>query len=180
MLQTRSGFLTRAASFKHLHKLLRRCVENANHLCRRRHQQREQCRTQFVAARQGGELLDPADVPEKYRDQYRAEGHKRLTWPLAPMAFAGMALAALLTGEFNRRGQWRRLLAAVVATLGFQVAQLGIASLVVKTPMLTPAMYLLPLGTFAACLAIFRDHRIRRGVAAIAPPGTAWRSGEQS
>ena len=44
----------------------------------------------------------------------RYELHKRLAMPLFSLGFTMVALAALLSGEFTRRGQARRILAAAL------------------------------------------------------------------
>ncbi len=47
-----------------------------------------------------------------------AEGHQRLLWPAYVLCLALVGLAAVLSGEFNRRGQWQRIaLATMVGTL---------------------------------------------------------------
>lgn len=50
-----------------------------------------------------------------------AEGHQRLLWPAYALALTLVGLAALLSGQFNRRGHWQRITAAVAigATLLF-------------------------------------------------------------
>jgi lipopolysaccharide export system permease protein len=58
------------------------------------------------------ELFSPGDSPDDQRNIaiMRAEGHQRIASPLLAIAFAMIGLAALLAGEFNRRGQVRRIL----------------------------------------------------------------------
>ncbi|MBM3540659.1 MAG: LPS export ABC transporter permease LptF [Alphaproteobacteria bacterium] len=91
-----------------------------------------------------------------YASNLRAEGHQRLVAPLYALVYGLMAAAALLSGEFNRRGQARRILAAVAAVAIAQAAQLGLYNLAGKTPFSVPLMYLNALfaGTAAACLLV--------------------------
>src|SRR3546814_15404809 len=62
------------------------------------------------------ELLWPADDERdrRYRQELIAEGHQRLVAPLYTVVFALIGVAALLAGEFNRRGQAKRVLVAVL------------------------------------------------------------------
>ena len=72
----------------------------------------------------------------------KAEAHKRLVSPLYCLAFTLIALAGILSGEFNRRGEWRRIMAGAAAAVAFQAVALGLMPLVGKTPALAPLMYL--------------------------------------
>ena len=106
-----------------------------------------------------GELFfpDPKDQNDVYyASNLRAEGHQRLVAPLYALVYGLMAAAALLSGEFNRRGQARRILAAVAAVAIAQAAQLGLYNLAGKTPFSVPLMYLNALfaGTAAACVLV--------------------------
>ena len=80
------------------------------------------------------ELLDPADTPQDqaYRGKLLAEGHNRIVAPLYPLAFVIVALAVLLSGEFDKRGQLRRILTAVALIAIIQVLAIGINNLAAK------------------------------------------------
>jgi lipopolysaccharide export system permease protein len=60
------------------------------------------------------DLLNPSTDPgdRKNYNELVAEGHQRLIAPLYVLGFVMIALAALLSGEFSRRGQKHRLLVA--------------------------------------------------------------------
>ncbi|MFD1625604.1 LPS export ABC transporter permease LptF [Azospirillum griseum] len=73
-----------------------------------------------------------------------AELHHRFASPLLALAYAAVALAALLSGEFNRRGQSRRITVAVLLVMGLQAAALGLTSLAGKMTPFVPLMYVLP------------------------------------
>lgn len=102
------------------------------------------------------ELFWPGDGAMDVRNakRFRAEGHQRLAAPLLTIAYTLVALAALLAGEFNRRGQTRRVLLAVGTVVGVQIASLGLVNLATLAPMVTPLIYALPLTTIAAALWI--------------------------
>lgn len=112
-----------------------------------------------------GELFDREGATDTEAAAMRAEAHHRLTWPALAMSLPLMALAFLFSGEFNRRGQWRRIVAAVVAMLAVVLLFFGLRSMVVKQPWLAPAMYLaatLPGVGGAYILATGRTIRLRR------------------
>ena len=68
------------------------------------------------------ELLFPDDsgIDQKNHNELVAEGHQRLASPFYSIAFVLIALAALLSGEFNRRGQVRRIVAAVLCVTALE------------------------------------------------------------
>jgi lipopolysaccharide export system permease protein len=114
-----------------------------------------------------GDLFFPDNSPadRRYRLQIIAEGHNRIASPLLTIAFAMVALAALLHGDFNRRGQSMRIVAASLAVVLLQAASMGLVSLGAKTRAAYPAMYLLPLLTIAAAGWVM-TYRRRRPAAA--------------
>jgi lipopolysaccharide export system permease protein len=97
------------------------------------------------------ELLDPGDTPNDiaYADKLRAEGHNRIVAPLYPLAFVVLALAVLLSGEFDKRGQLKRILTAVALITIVQVLAVAINNLAAKFPEAIILMYvnaLVPIG----------------------------------
>lgn len=73
------------------------------------------------------------------------ELHQRLTAPLYHLSFSMVALAALLSGSFNRRGQVGRVLAAVGVMVAVQAAALGSANAAGHQLSLIPLMWAMPL-----------------------------------
>ncbi len=98
---------------------------------------------------------DPATLsPDRYR-QFQAEAHRRLSAPLLSLTFTLIALAALLSGTFDRRGQGRRLLAAAALVAGVQgsyFAVLGLAETSLAALPLLYAVVLVPAALAAWCL----------------------------
>ncbi|MCD6035842.1 MAG: lptF [Rickettsiales bacterium] len=96
------------------------------------------------------ELFSPdSNLPDAFKSKLRAEGHQRLTWPLYTIALPLIALAFLLSGQFNRRGQWRRILSAVGISILLVTGTIGLVNLIAKYPMVIPLLYivlLLPIG----------------------------------
>lgn len=114
------------------------------------------------------ELFGPPQREEDttYGSELRAEGHHRIVTPLSPFGLVMIGLAALLAGEFSRRGQHWRLLAAVVAGGTFVATLLVLERAIIRTPAATPALYALVLGTPLLAWSILRLHRWprRRGL----------------
>jgi lipopolysaccharide export system permease protein len=75
--------------------------------------------------------LDPGDAADKsLRREFRMEYHRRLATPLLSFSFTSMALALLLAGHLDRRGQGRRIAVAVVCAVliqGIYMMSLNIA-----------------------------------------------------
>ena len=89
------------------------------------------------------ELLFPNDDPrdQRYRLELIAEGHQRLVGPLYTIVFALIGMAALLSGEFNRRGQMRRVLSAIACVAALEGVSLALHDLASRSPIAVPAMY---------------------------------------
>jgi len=89
-----------------------------------------------------GSLLFPENVSELEAARLMAEGHNRLSWPLMPLALVTAASAILLSGEFNRRGQWKRI-TVIIAISGFSLAaSVGFMHLAIKHHALVILMYI--------------------------------------
>jgi lipopolysaccharide export system permease protein len=73
--------------------------------------------------------------------QFVAERHTRLVQPLTVLPFALIPLACLLSGEFNRRGQTRRVLLAVLLAFIFEALDVGLKNTAARSPGVIPLMY---------------------------------------
>lgn len=93
-------------------------------------------------------LLWPGDGlhDRTYSTQLIAEGHRRLTSPLHILAFAAVAVAVLLSGDLNRRGQTGRILFAIALIFAIQVAALGLSNVSRRSLAIIPFSYGLPIG----------------------------------
>lgn len=104
-----------------------------------------------------GELLFPdPELSAADRHEYTVEAHKRLTWPFNAIAFAAIGLAAMLARGFDRRGQWRRTVTAIVAALLVQALAMASGSLAESSLSLLPLLYLAPLLPTIAALLLIR------------------------
>ena len=92
----------------------------------------------------------------------RAEGHDRLASPLYSLAFTLIALAAVLSGEFNRRGRRWRIAAAVGCITLLRAVGLGLVSISAKVPALIPLLYLNIVLAMAICLYTLLNGRVWR------------------
>jgi lipopolysaccharide export system permease protein len=86
----------------------------------------------------------------RYRDELVAEAHRRLATPLYAFAFVVVGAAAMLTGEFRRRGNLKRILAAVLIVAVLEIVNLTLHDLSIRMPLIAiPALYagaLIPIG----------------------------------
>ena len=122
------------------------------------------------------ELFNPDDGYDDQRNlgKFWAEAHQRIVSPLFAFALTGIALATLLGGQLNRRGQWRRILAGIAAAFLFEAIGLGLVNVVSKSPGLAPLIYLNVLLTSGfAVYFLNRRSRGRRAGADAAPVHTA-------
>jgi lipopolysaccharide export system permease protein len=90
----------------------------------------------------------PAELDQTTRNSFLVEGHQRLVVPLSVFSFVMIPLACVLSGELNRRGQFRRVLLAVGLAFAFQAIDLGIRNLAARNPITIPLMYLIDLLPF--------------------------------
>jgi len=109
------------------------------------------------------ELFNPGDGYDDQQNlgKFWAEAHQRIVTPLFAFVLTGIALATLLGGQLNRRGQWRRILIGIGAAFAFEAIGLGLVNAVSKTPDLAPLMYINVLVTLS--IAFFLMLRHRRG-----------------
>ena len=104
-----------------------------------------------------GQLFDTKDVPPEEIPALRAEAHQRLTWPLYTLALPLFALATLMSSQFNRRGQWKRILFAACAAVVIVLVAFSLRNIAVRHPWAIGFMYVLSLGTIAASLLVLRS-----------------------
>jgi lipopolysaccharide export system permease protein len=94
-----------------------------------------------------GELLHPTDpaLTPRIRNAYLAEAHNRLSQPLYCLAFAMIALAAILRGRRQRGALAMRLTVASLAAAAVRIAGYGVAGPASSHPALVALFYLIPL-----------------------------------
>jgi lipopolysaccharide export system permease protein len=93
------------------------------------------------------ELLHPSEtnLPASIRTTYLAEANNRLAQPLYCLAFAMIALAAVLRGRRQRGAQAMRLTMACLAAAAVRIAGYGVAGPASSHPNLNALFYVIPL-----------------------------------
>ncbi|MDP6722403.1 MAG: LptF/LptG family permease, partial [Pirellulaceae bacterium] len=110
-----------------------------------------------------------------YYNKLVAEGHFRLASPLLPLTYSMVAMAVLLCGPYNRRGQLFHVLIAVALIVAILIASLGLPHLVTKRPILTPLLYansIVPLLAALYFLAVPPKRRTGGQPVELASPAT--------
>jgi lipopolysaccharide export system permease protein len=108
-----------------------------------------------------GELFWPPEkegLNDRIRNQFFAEAHNRLTQPLNCLAFALIALAAVLRGRRQRGNVALRLGLASLAAAGLSIADYGVMGMAQRNSFLVSLFYLLPLLGVAAAIAVLAGY----------------------
>ena len=84
------------------------------------------------------------------RGRLLSEGHSRLATPLYNFAFAMIALAALLTGGYSRRGYGWRITIAVGAAFGARLCGVVVQSVSADVSIFMPFHYVAPIAAILA------------------------------
>ncbi len=117
------------------------------------------------------ELFEPGlrndEFYGKRIEEYLAEGHSRVVSPVLSLGFVLMALAILLSGDFSRRGQNRRILAAALLVVVFystSITAFNVSSDNIKlVPLLYATVALPVLFGFVVLGPMARRKRVRNG-----------------
>jgi len=86
---------------------------------------------------------------------FRGEAHTRIASPLFSLALTGIVLTTLLGGRFNRRGQFRRVLAGFLLVLLIEMASIGLSNLARNHAVAIPLLYLVALAPSALAFIVF-------------------------
>jgi lipopolysaccharide export system permease protein len=108
-----------------------------------------------------GELFWPPEkegLTDRVRNQFFAEAHNRLTQPLYCLAFALIALAAVLRGRRQRGNVALRLGLASLAAAGLRIADYGVMGLAQRNPLMVSLFYLLPLLGIGGAIAVLAGY----------------------
>jgi lipopolysaccharide export system permease protein len=111
------------------------------------------------------ELISPSDDILQHRttrERLMGELHQRLASPLLALTFTFIGLAAILAGEFNRRGMSRRILIATACIITVQALAMSLNGLIARDNWFALALYgglLLPVPV---CLVLINLERLRR------------------
>ena len=114
------------------------------------------------------ELLRRDISDTNLRRKYLAEAHQRLTWPMYALGLALLAVTAMLSGEFNRRGHWKRIVVISTIAALMIIGALSLTNIVVRIPALMPILYLLITLLIVTCLYLLIHNKTRQ--VAMHPP----------
>ena len=99
------------------------------------------------------ELIHP-DLTDKRdrdsRDDFIVEANERLLTPLNALGFTLIALASVLLGPFNRRGQSKKVMLGIVVVVALQSLNLALVSAAQRNINVLPLLYLATLLPIAA------------------------------
>jgi lipopolysaccharide export system permease protein len=84
---------------------------------------------------------DPKLTPVENNKRH-AEAHQRLIWPFYPVVLTLVALAVLLSGEFNRRGHWQRIAMAIGLGVVIMFTAVGLRGMMAQKPPMVVMAYL--------------------------------------
>ena len=85
--------------------------------------------------------FDPK-LTQKENQKRFAEGQQRLLWPAYSLCLTLLALSVVLSGEFNRRGHWKRIALAVVLCVFVVFSAISLRGLMANYPAMVAVAYL--------------------------------------
>lgn len=123
------------------------------------------------------QLLNPDPTNHYDRHYYKkliAAGHNRIVTPMLPLAMVMVALIALLYGQFDKRGQAKRIVLAIGAAGAIQGAAIGLHNFSAKVPEAIVLMYLNPIVPIVVgFILLLRANRMRPTKGRIIPANYA-------
>lgn len=87
-----------------------------------------------------------------------AEGHQRIIWPVYALCLTLVGLSVLLSGEFNRRGQWKRITLAVILGTVVMFAAVGLRGMMATYPLMILVAYFNVLLPMVVAWWVLGDH----------------------
>jgi len=108
-------------------------------------------------------FFPPSEADSALRLSFTVEAHQRILIPLSALSFSVIPLACLLPGEFNRRGQLKRALLAIVVAFFFELLDIGVNDMASRSAAAIPLMYVINLLPAVLGLAILMRGNIRLG-----------------
>jgi lipopolysaccharide export system permease protein len=106
-------------------------------------------------------FFPPADTDPALRLGFIIEAHQRILIPVSALSFSVIPLACLLPGEFNRRGQLKRALLAIVLAFLFELLGIGVNDLASRVSAAIPLMYATGLLPFVLGLGLLMRGSLR-------------------
>jgi len=103
-------------------------------------------------------LEEDATASAAENTKRHAEAHQRIIWPAYSLALTLIALAILFSGEFNRRGQWKRIAIASIVAAVILFTAVGIRGAMASQPMMIFAAYAMLLIPAFIAIWVLGDH----------------------
>ena len=103
-------------------------------------------------------LANDAKLSPIENQKRHAEAHQRILWPLYPLCLTLVALAVLLSGEFNRRGHWHRIAIAIGIGVIIIFSAVGFRGIMATRPNMIFVAYLNLLVPTGLALWSLSDH----------------------
>jgi lipopolysaccharide export system permease protein len=101
------------------------------------------------------ELFNPESaIPDKQKRKFVSEAHSRLSNPLYCIVFALIAVVALVSGNFNRRGYARRIALAFLIMFLARLPGFAFQQWTAADPAMAPLMYAWPTLWIAGLLFV--------------------------
>jgi lipopolysaccharide export system permease protein len=104
------------------------------------------------------ELIFSKNTDEKLVGKYLAEGHYRVSWPLYTILLTLIAVTALFSGQFNRRGQWKRIFCATSIALIIILTNLSLKHIAESKPIFCVFMYLNAILPSCICIHMMTNN----------------------
>lgn len=105
------------------------------------------------------ELINPKEeISDKKRLKFWVEIHERIIYPLLPILFALISLSSILQGSFNRRGNNKNIMNAIILNVAFFALLMTSLSFVEKSMSLTPLPYIVILIFTALPIIMLRSN----------------------
>lgn len=100
------------------------------------------------------ELLYPENnIVGKELNKFNAEAHQRLTWPLLNISLPLLVVVILLSGDFNRRGQSRKIITAAISGLALIILAIALKNMVGSGKQFAIyGLYLLQISSITLCI----------------------------
>lgn len=109
------------------------------------------------------ELLYPeSEIVGKELDKFNAEAHQRLTWPMFNISLPLLVVTILLAGDFNRRGQSRKILIAVIAGFSFILLAMALKNMVASGSRIAVyGLYITQFALISGCVTMLLSARFK-------------------
>ncbi|MBY0408420.1 MAG: LptF/LptG family permease, partial [Rickettsiales bacterium] len=103
---------------------------------------------------------DPSLTPQENNKRF-AEAQQRILWPAYSISLTLVALAVMLSGQFNRRGNWQRTTGAVVLGTVLIFTAVGLRGIMAQNPAMVCIGYALLFAPAAASCWVLLVDRAR-------------------